>query len=123
MAPVGSQFAVKNLFFNVPARRRALDKSTTEPRHIAEEFRRVAMCHPEMSFSLYGEDAPVYTLHPSGLKQRIVGLVGKHAAGNLNRDVAGENHRFRRKAFVQQADQPRAVHVRERPVLQEPLFS
>ena len=83
VAPVGSQFAVKNLFFNVPARRRALDKSTTEPRHIAEEFRRVAMCHPEMSFSLYGEDAPVYTLHPSGLKQRIVGLVGKHAAGNL----------------------------------------
>ena len=47
----------------------------------------------------------------------------RQSAGSGNRDVAGENHRFRRKAFVQQADQPRAVHVRERPVLQEPLFS
>ena len=83
VAPVGSQFAVKNLFFNVPARRRALDKSTTEPRHIAEEFRRVAMCHPEMAFSLYGEEAPVYQLAPSGLKQRIVGLMGKSVAGHL----------------------------------------
>lgn len=83
VAPQGSQFAVKNLFFNVPARRRALEKSTTEPRHIAEEFRRVAMCHPEMSFALYGEDAPIYNLQPSNLKQRIVGLMGKGAAGNL----------------------------------------
>lgn len=83
VAPVGSQFAVKNLFFNVPARRRALDKSTTEPRHIAEEFRRVAMCHPEMSFALYGEDAPVFNLPSSGLKQRIVGLIGKSVAGSL----------------------------------------
>lgn len=83
VAPAGSQFAVKNLFFNVPARRRALDKSTTEPRHIAEEFRRVAMCHPEMAFALYGEDAPVYNLPPSGLKQRIVGLMGKSVGGHL----------------------------------------
>lgn len=83
VAAPGSQFAVKNLFFNVPARRRALDKSTTEPRHIAEEFRRVAMCHPEMSFSLYGEDAPIYILPPSTLKQRIVGLTGKNSGGNL----------------------------------------
>lgn len=83
VAPQGSQFAVKNLFFNVPARRRALDKSTTEHRHIAEEFRRVAMCHPEMAFSLYGEDAPIYVLQPSNLKQRIVGLTGKNAANNI----------------------------------------
>lgn len=83
VVPKGSQFAVKNLFFNVPARRRALDKSTTEPRHIAEEFRRVAMCHSEMSFALYGEDAPIFNLQPSGLKQRIVGLIGKSIANNL----------------------------------------
>lgn len=83
VAPAGSQFTVRNLFFNVPARRRALDKSTTEPRHIAEEFRRVAMCHPEMSFALYGEDAPLYNLRPSGLKQRISALTGKHMADNL----------------------------------------
>lgn len=82
-APVGSQFTVRNLFYNVPARRRALDKSTTEHRHIAEEFRRVALCHPEISFALYGEDAPIYNLQPSNLRQRIAGLAGKGMANNL----------------------------------------
>lgn len=99
VAPPGSQFAVKNLFFNVPARRRALDKSTTEPRHIAEEFRRVAMCHPQMGFSLYGEDAPVYLLQPSTLKQRIVGLTGKNSAGNLL-EVGTETSLVSIKGFV-----------------------
>ncbi len=83
VAPVGSTFTVKNLFYNVPARRRALERSTTEPRHIAEEFKRVAMCHPETAFALYGEDAPIYNLQPSGLKQRIVGLVGRSCINNL----------------------------------------
>lgn len=83
VAPVGSTFTVKNLFYNVPARRRALERSTTEPRHIAEEFRRVAMCHPETAFALYGEDAPIYSLQPSGLKQRIVGLIGRSCINNL----------------------------------------
>ena len=82
-APQGSQFSVKNLFYNVPARRRVLEKSTTEHRHIVEEFRRVALCHPEMAFALYGEDAPLYNLQPSNLKQRIVGLIGKGIANNL----------------------------------------
>ncbi len=81
--PEGSQFSVKNLFYNVPARRRVLEKSTVEPRHIAEEFRRVALCHPEIAFALYGEGATIYNLPVSNLKQRIVGLMGKHAAGNL----------------------------------------
>ena len=83
VTPVGSQFTVKNLFFNVPARRRALDKSTTEHKHIAEEFRRVAMCHPEMSFSLYGDDVAIFSLPPSNLKKRIAGLIGKSSASNL----------------------------------------
>ncbi len=83
VAPVGSQFSVKNLFFNVPARRRVLETSTTEHRHIAEEFRRVALTHPEIAFALYGEDAPVYNLPVSNLRQRIVGLIGKSIANNL----------------------------------------
>ena len=82
-APAGSQFSVKNLFYNVPARRRVLEKSTTEHRHIAEEFRRVALCHSEIAFLLYGEDALLYNLQPSNLKQRIVGLIGKGIANNL----------------------------------------
>lgn len=103
VAPAGSQFAVKNLFFNVPARRRALDKSTTEPRHIAEEFRRVAMCHPEMAFSLYGEEAPVYNLQPSGLKQRIVGLMGKSVGSRLL-EVGTQTSLVRLTGFVGTTD-------------------
>lgn len=79
----GSQFTVRNLFFNVPARRRALDKSSTEPRYIAEEFRRVALCNPDVEFALYGEDAPIYNVPPGNLKQRIVGLIGKNIFGKL----------------------------------------
>lgn len=83
VAPVGSQFSVKNLFFNVPARRRVLETSTTEHRHIAEEFRRVALTHPDIAFTLYGEEAPIYSLPVSNLRQRIVGLIGKSIANNL----------------------------------------
>ncbi len=83
VAPVGSQFSVKNLFFNVPARRRVLETSTSEHRHILEEFRRVALTHPEIAFTLYGEDAPIYNLPASNLRQRIVGLMGKSIANNL----------------------------------------
>lgn len=98
-APPGSQFCVKNLFFNVPARRRALDKSTTEHRHIAEEFRRVALCHPEMAFALHGEDAPIYSLQPSNLKQRIVGLIGRTMVNNLL-EVDTETSIVRIKGFI-----------------------
>lgn len=83
VAPKGSCFSVKNLFYNVPARRRVLDTSTTEHRHIAEEFRRVALCNPDIEFVLKGEDAVIYNLPPSNLRQRIVGLIGKNVSNNL----------------------------------------
>ena len=81
--PPGTQFLVRNLFYNVPARRRFLDKSSTEARHITTEFQRVVLCHPEIAFQLYNNDAPVYNLPPSTLRQRIVGVIGKHIANNL----------------------------------------
>lgn len=80
---VGSQFMVRNLFYNVPARRRFLDKSSTESRHITTEFQRVALCHPSISFSLYNNDALIYSLGSATLSQRIVGVIGKHIANNL----------------------------------------
>lgn len=98
-APAGSQFSVRNIFFNVPARRRVLEKSTTEHRHIAEEFRRVALCHPEMSFALHGEDALIYDLRPSNLKQRIVGLIGKGISNNLL-EVDTDTSIVRIKGFI-----------------------
>ena len=61
MCPVGSQFFVRNLFYNVPARRRFLDKSTTSASQIKAEFQRIALCNPQIAFELYANDAPVYT--------------------------------------------------------------
>ena len=83
MCPVGSQFFVRNLFYNVPARRRFLDKSTTSASHIKTEFQRIALCNPQVAFELYANDAPVYTLQASSLAGRIVDVVGRHIKQNL----------------------------------------
>ncbi len=83
MCPVGSQFFVRNLYFNVPARRRFLDKSTTSSRHIKDEFQRVALCNPQVAFELYENDAPVYKLSEGALAGRIVDIVGRHIKQNL----------------------------------------
>lgn len=80
---VGSQFLIKNLFYNVPARRRFLQRSTTEARHITAEYQRVALCNPEIEFSLYDSDALVSKLPPAGLRQRIVGIIGKNISRYL----------------------------------------
>ena len=80
MCPVGSQFFVRNLFYNVPARRRFLDKSTTSASQIKAEFQRIALCNPQIAFELY---APVYTLQAGSLAGRIVDVVGRHIKQNL----------------------------------------
>ena len=83
MCPVGSQFFVRNLFYNVPARRRFLEKSTTSASQIRSEFQRVALCNPQIAFELYANDAPVYTLAATSLAGRIVDVVGRHIKQNL----------------------------------------
>ena len=83
MCPVGSQFFVRNLFYNVPARRRFLDKSTTSATQIRTEFQRIALCYPQVAFELYANDAPVYNLQPASLAGRIVDVVGRHIKQNL----------------------------------------
>lgn len=72
----GTQIAVKNLFFNVPARRNFLKSNPAEMRHIVEEFHRVSLMHPEVSFSLVSNDKQIFHLNAGNLKQRIVGLFG-----------------------------------------------
>ena len=74
---VGTNFTVKNLFFNIPARRNFLKSNEVEMRHITDEFFRVAMMNPEVAFSLINNDKEVYHLPKGNLKQRIVGLYGK----------------------------------------------
>ncbi len=83
VAPVGSNFKVSNLFHNVPARRKFLESSEREAGKIKTEFRRVALCHPEVAFALYRDDAPLFNLPATTLKQRIAALMGKVVASQL----------------------------------------
>lgn len=81
---VGTQFLVKNLFYNIPARRRFLKEARVEGRHIRTEFLRVALCNPGTTFSLYDNEVLVTTLPASNLRQRIVHAIGgKEIARNL----------------------------------------
>jgi len=75
--PVGCNFSIKNLFFNVPARRKFLKSSSLELKHIISEFQRVALANPAVAFSLNHNGADIYNLQVGGLKQRIVGIFGR----------------------------------------------
>ncbi len=72
----GTSISIKNLFFNVPARRNFLKSNTIETNHIFEEFNRVALSYPHISFELYNNNLVVYHLEKSSLKQRIINLFG-----------------------------------------------
>lgn len=72
--PKGTSFAVKNLFFNIPARRNFLKSETIELRHIIDEFQRVALAHPNISFTMYHNGAEAYQLPDSNPRQRIVNI-------------------------------------------------
>lgn len=73
----GTNFTVKNLFFNVPARRNFLKSNDAELRHINEEFFRITMMNPEVGFTFTSNDKELFHLYPGTLKQRIVGLFGR----------------------------------------------
>ena len=81
--PVGSQFCIKNLFYNVPARRRFLKKTSTELRHIINEFQRVALANPQVALSLVHNDVPMFSLPNGNIKQRVVNMNGKQMGNNL----------------------------------------
>jgi len=73
----GTNFTIKNLFFNVPARRNFLKSNDAELRHINEEFFRITMMNPEVGFTFTSNDKEQFHLFPGTLKQRIVGLFGR----------------------------------------------
>jgi DNA mismatch repair protein MutL len=75
-SPKGTSISVKNLFFNVPARRNFLKSNPVEFRHIYDEYMRVALAHPEIAFSFYNNDEDVSILNGTKLVQRIVSLMG-----------------------------------------------
>ncbi|MDR7208856.1 DNA mismatch repair endonuclease MutL [Flavobacterium piscis] len=72
--PKGTSFAVKNLFFNIPARRNFLKSDTVEFRHVMDEFQRVALAHPNIHFTFYHNGSEMYNLPASNFRQRIVGI-------------------------------------------------
>ncbi|MFE3846793.1 DNA mismatch repair endonuclease MutL [Flavobacterium sp. LB3P45] len=72
--PKGTSFAVKNLFFNIPARRNFLKSDTVEYRHVIDEFQRVALAHPKIHFTFYHNGSEMFNLPPSTLRQRIVNV-------------------------------------------------
>ena len=82
-APVGTSIAMKNLFFNVPARRNFLKSNAAELRHIVDEFIRVAMSFPEIFFSLTSNGQQVFHLEKGTMKQRIVQVLGNSYAAKL----------------------------------------
>lgn len=73
--PKGTSFAVKNLFFNIPARRNFLKSDTVEFRHVMDEFQRVALAHPNIHFTFYHNGSEMYNLPAAGYRQRIVGIM------------------------------------------------
>jgi len=79
----GSSFSVKNLFFNIPARRKFLKSDNTEIRHIVNEFQKVVLAHPDIKFSLHHNDNEIYNLIPGNLRQRIIGVFGKQINNEL----------------------------------------
>ncbi len=75
---VGTSISVKNLFFNIPARRNFLKGDKTEFEHIRTEFKRVALVNPHVSFSLHTDGKAEYNLETGNFKQRIVGIFGNN---------------------------------------------
>ena len=98
-APSGSNFKVKNLFFNVPARRKFLKSVQTELNNIVTEFERVALINCDIEFSLSHNGNEMISLPPSSFRQRIVNLFGKRINSHLI-DVAVESSLINIKGFV-----------------------
>jgi DNA mismatch repair protein MutL len=80
----GSNFIVKNLFYNVPARRKFLKSNSTELKHIITEFQHIVLAHPEIAFTLIHNESDIYRLPKANLRQRIIHVFGKHINSNLN---------------------------------------
>ena len=76
VTPTGTSVSVKNLFFNIPARRNFLKSDTVELRHVIDEFHRVALAHPNISFALYNNGSETFNLPISNYRQRIVNIFG-----------------------------------------------
>ena len=99
----GTSFTVKNLFFNVPARRNFLKSTQAEMRHVVEEFTRVSLMNPEIGFTRTSDGKELYHLYPGNLKQRIMGLFGSNYEEKLL-PVRQEAERVRIDGYIVKAE-------------------
>ncbi|MGB5819346.1 MAG: DNA mismatch repair endonuclease MutL [Saonia sp.] len=83
VTPKGTSIAVKNLFFNIPARRNFLKSNQVELRHITDEFHRVALAHPSIAFHFYNNGSELFNLPGSNFRQRIVHIFGSRTNQKL----------------------------------------
>jgi len=77
VAPKGTSMLVKNLFFNIPARRNFLKSDQVEYRHIADEFHRISLAHPQVAFNFYNNGSDVFQLSANDFRKRIVHIFGR----------------------------------------------
>ncbi|MBO4595706.1 MAG: DNA mismatch repair endonuclease MutL [Bacteroidales bacterium] len=106
-APVGSNFAVRNLFYNTPARRKFLKSDAVEMKHIVEEFTRVALTRPEIGFSLRSNGKDVFILRKAkSLKFRVLDLLGASVVGDIV-DVQAQTSIVQVGGFVARPDTAR----------------
>lgn len=105
----GTNIAVKNLFYNIPARRKFLKSDSTELRNITTEFQRVALTNPEIAFSLTNNGTTLYNLPVSGLRQRIVNIFGKSINAKLI-NIDCETGLVHIKGFICSPDQARKTY-------------
>ena len=107
VTPVGSNFSVRNLFYNVPARRKFLKSESVELKHIVSEFQHVAYTRPDISFTLIHNNREIYVLKPaSSLKFRIQDIVGAGVASEIT-DISAETSIMRVSGFIGRPDKAR----------------
>ena len=107
--PQGTNIAVKNLFYNIPARRKFLKSDTTELRNITTEFLRVALTYPHVAFTLTNNGTTIYNLPASGLRQRIVNIFGKPINTKLI-NISCETGLVNIRGFICSPDQARKTY-------------
>jgi len=101
--PTGTSLSVKNLFYNVPARRKFLKSDPVELRHILDEFTRLAIVNPNIFFSLFHNDNELYHLPVSSLRHRLINIFGKLANEKIV-PVGEETDFLRISGFVGKPD-------------------
>lgn len=107
VTPVGSNFSVRNLFYNVPARRKFLKSESVELKHIVSEFQHVAYTRPDISFTLIHNNREIYVLKPaSSLKFRIQDIVGAGVASEIT-GISAETSIMRVSGFIGRPDKAR----------------